>query len=196
LDCVGRIYVREGMGGFWKGLCPTLMTGVPYVMFQLSLWEYYRDAYRRYLRPSVYGVSSSKADGMKDVLESSIESSIAGSLGSLTAQLLVFPGDTIRKRMMADGVDSRPGGGKDPRKYKGMMDCLRQVLREGGASRLYHGLVPCIVKALPNGAIQFGSIELFSKLVPQAYLLITSALAALATTTTATTTTAAAAGVT
>ncbi|CEM35081.1 unnamed protein product [Vitrella brassicaformis CCMP3155] len=175
LDCVARIYVREGVGGFWKGLCPTLVTGVPYVALQLSLWDDYRDRYRRYIRPCVNGASS-KADGAADV----VESSVAGSLASLTAQLMVFPCDTIRKRMMADGVDKRTGDGMDPRKYRGMVDCLRQVLREGGVCRLYHGLVPCIVKALPNGAIQFGSLELFSRLVPQAYLLISSACASLA----------------
>lgn len=33
--------------------------------------------------------------------------SFSGSLAGVTAQCLVFPGDTIRKRMMSNGVDGR-----------------------------------------------------------------------------------------
>ena len=41
-DCTRRVLVNEGIAGFYKGFLPTLLTGVPYVMLQMTLFELFR----------------------------------------------------------------------------------------------------------------------------------------------------------
>lgn len=55
-NCINRIYSREGIAGFYKGLVPTIFTGVPYVTLQVTFF----DLYRRYSHPTLTFASLSK----------------------------------------------------------------------------------------------------------------------------------------
>lgn len=41
-SAVKRIHSTEGVRGFYKGFGPTLLTGVPYVMLQMTFFELYK----------------------------------------------------------------------------------------------------------------------------------------------------------
>lgn len=45
--------------------------------------------------------------------------------------LLIFPVDVIKSSMMSDAVL------KSERKYSSMMDCTKQLMKEGGIGRFY-----------------------------------------------------------
>eukprot|EP00386_Alphamonas_edax_P007698 GDKI01025580.1.p1 GENE.GDKI01025580.1~~GDKI01025580.1.p1 ORF type:complete len:389 (-),score=69.61 GDKI01025580.1:23-1189(-) len=181
IDCTQRIWRTEGLTGFWKGITPTLLTGVPYVMLQMTFFELYQREMRKilaYVREHPAGLpggvmslvssdtysigrvsSHVHASEVKpSKLDVFLSSSVAGSLAALTAQTIVFPGDTVRKRMMANGAD-----GSD-RVYKSMRDCFRQIYRKEGVRVFYHGLGPTALKAVPSGAIQFGCYELLKSI--------------------------------
>eukprot|EP00920_Eleutheroschizon_duboscqi_P000649 GHVT01001800.1.p1 GENE.GHVT01001800.1~~GHVT01001800.1.p1 ORF type:complete len:179 (-),score=61.17 GHVT01001800.1:941-1477(-) len=83
-----------------------------------------------------------------------VASSLSGSLAGVLAQTAVFPGDTVRKRMMANGVDGRR------RLYSSSFDCVAKMWKREGALSFYSGLRPCVLKAVPSGALQFGIYEL------------------------------------
>eukprot|EP00921_Rhytidocystis_pertsovi_P014928 GHVQ01023944.1.p1 GENE.GHVQ01023944.1~~GHVQ01023944.1.p1 ORF type:complete len:116 (+),score=8.48 GHVQ01023944.1:98-445(+) len=82
-----------------------------------------------------------------------------GSLAGFFAQTIVFPGDTVRKRMMANGV------GGSTRTYRTSIDCFCKLWSKEGISAFYSGMLPCALRALPSGAIQFGSYELLKALL-------------------------------
>ncbi|OII77059.1 carrier protein [Cryptosporidium andersoni] len=81
-------------------------------------------------------------------------SSISGILSSITSLFLIFPGDTIKKRMMTNGID----GSK--KLYTNSIDCIRKIYKKEGIRSFYYGLRPSILKSIPSGALQFGVYEL------------------------------------
>lgn len=139
-DCFRQIFKTEGVPGFYKGFFPTMVTGVPYVALQLSFFEFYRKKMHQLL--------AEKGDklSMKQV---AFMSSVAGSAAGASALLLVFPGDTVRKRMMNNAISSQN------RLYRDSIYCIRYILRNEGILAFYHGLFPSMLKSLPSGAIQF-----------------------------------------
>jgi solute carrier family 25 protein 33/36 len=44
-------------------------------------------------------------------------------------------------------------------KYTGLVQCFRLVAREEGLAALYSGLVPHMLRVVPNAAIMFGTYE-------------------------------------
>ena len=44
---------------------------------------------------------------------------------------------------------------KEFRKYKGIIDCTSQLYAEGGLSRFFRGITPCLVRSFPANAACF-----------------------------------------
>ena len=44
-------------------------------------------------------------------------------------------------------------------KYTGLLQCFRLVFKEEGMAALYGGLVPHMMRVVPNAAIMFGTYE-------------------------------------
>eukprot|EP00922_Rhytidocystis_sp_ex-Travisia-forbesii_P005153 GHVS01007537.1.p1 GENE.GHVS01007537.1~~GHVS01007537.1.p1 ORF type:complete len:410 (-),score=90.63 GHVS01007537.1:1155-2342(-) len=144
------IYKLEGIAGYYKGFGPTLITGVPYVMLQMTFFDVLRRRFQQFASAD----RSSSSFGFIF-----LTSSLAGSIAGVAAQAVVFPGDTVRKRMMTNGL------GGAPRLYRNSLDCFNKLLAREGARSFYSGLLPCVLRAIPSGAIQFGSYELCKALV-------------------------------
>ncbi|PHJ25039.1 mitochondrial carrier superfamily protein [Cystoisospora suis] len=156
-NCVHRIFMTEGVSGFYKGFGVALWSGVPYVMLQMTFYE----LWKRQLS-TLFGVPSSATGGegersnptsSSSWLRKLMSSSTAGSLANFTAQLIVFPFDTARKRLMADGIDGRE------KLYSSCRACLASIYRREGIAALYSGLGPATLRCLPAGAVQFTSYE-------------------------------------
>eukprot|EP00920_Eleutheroschizon_duboscqi_P000671 GHVT01001823.1.p1 GENE.GHVT01001823.1~~GHVT01001823.1.p1 ORF type:complete len:486 (-),score=157.09 GHVT01001823.1:941-2398(-) len=145
-DCVARIWQREGAMGFFKGFGPTIATGVPYVTLQMTLFDKFRTSLE-----GCWDAAPGTDGGWGKLV---VTSGLAGSLAGVLAQTAVFPGDTVRKRMMANGVDGRR------RLYSSSFDCVAKMWKREGALSFYSGLRPCVLKAVPSGALQFGIYEL------------------------------------
>jgi solute carrier family 25 citrate transporter 1 len=48
-------------------------------------------------------------------------------------------------------------------KYKGIVDCARQTVRERGVPGLYRGLSVLVYGSIPKSAVRFGSFEQFKR---------------------------------
>lgn len=148
------ITTKEGIFGFFKGFCPTLLTGVPYVTLQMFLFDFYKNAFQNTF-PSPFSLSNTS------LMYTALYSSISGSLSNLTALIVVFPGDTVRKRMMNNGIDNKNY------LYKNSLDCIKYIYYKEGFKNFYFGLFPSVVKSIPSGAIQFLSYEILKHLLTQ-----------------------------
>lgn len=148
LGCITRIKNTEGYVGFYKGFAPTLLTGVPYVMLQMTFFEVIKR------RCSPTRTQPRESDASPGVLRLLLTSGFAGSLAGVAAQSLVFPGDTVRKRMMSNGIDGRP------RIYRSSWDCAVKIFQREGLLGFYSGVLPLCLRAIPSGAVQFASYEL------------------------------------
>lgn len=50
-------------------------------------------------------------------------------------------------------------------KYTGLVQCFKTIFREEGLAALYGGLVPHMIRVVPNAAIMFGTYEAVLRLM-------------------------------
>lgn len=133
----------QGIRGLYNGYQATLLSGAPYVGLQMSLYEFFKERMPNFgsLQPILAPV-------------------FAGLCGSTTAQVITFPGDTVKRRMQTNGA-----GGSSI--YSGTWDCCKKIYTKDGALGFYAGLRANVVRAVPATAIQFLSYETLKKLFGQ-----------------------------
>lgn len=149
-DCFTKILRTEGVRGFFKGFFPTLCTGVPYVALQLTFFDFYK---KRLLASLDYDKD------LLNIKQVAFISSLAGSAAGFTALSIVFPGDTVRKRMMNNAISS------EKQLYKNARHCIRHIMRKEGVAAFYYGMFPSLLKSLPSGALQFLMYEILKHLM-------------------------------
>ena len=69
---------------------------------------------------------------------------LAGALAGIFAQTITFPGDTVRRRMQANGVS----GGIPT--YTGTMHCVSSILRHEGYLGLFSGYSANLIRSMPG----------------------------------------------
>ncbi len=74
-------------------------------------------------------------------------------VSGIVAQVLTYPGDTIRKMMMVDGVNGAP------RQYRTLLCCCRAVIKRAGYVGFYGGLRANLIRAVPESAMQYALYE-------------------------------------
>jgi solute carrier family 25 citrate transporter 1 len=74
---------------------------------------------------------------------------VAGMAGGLAEACLLQPLDVAKTRLQLD----------KEKKYKGMFDCLRKVVKEEGVKSLYKGLTPFVTHLTLKYALRFGLFE-------------------------------------
>ncbi|KAL3912534.1 MAG: hypothetical protein SGARI_001107, partial [Bacillariaceae sp.] len=79
-------------------------------------------------------------------------SGYAGSISGATSKILVYPMDTIKKRLQYQSVFGAPEGRPY---YVGMVDCFATMLKREGLSSLYRGLVPSVLKTTIGSGLSF-----------------------------------------
>ena len=77
------------------------------------------------------------------------------------SKLIVYPLDTVKRRMQASVLQSTlgEGGVGTVLKYRGIMDCLSLTIKGEGISGLYKGVGPTLLKSCVSTAITFVAYE-------------------------------------
>ena len=77
-------------------------------------------------------------------------SGIAGSISGAFSKMIVYPMDTIKKRLQAQAVFGSKG-----KPYQGMVDCCFTMMRQEGVFSFYSGLVPSVLKTTMSTGLSF-----------------------------------------
>lgn len=144
LDCLARIYQREGFRGINRGMVSTLIRETP--AFGVYFLAY--DVLTRSL-----GCEPNDPYMIPKLL-------FAGGMSGIASWLSTYPMDVIKSRLQADGV-----GGKF--QYNGIMDCTRQSLEREGWRVFTRGLTSTLLRAFPVNAATFATVTLFLMYVRQ-----------------------------
>lgn len=132
IDCLRKIYSREGTKGLFRGLNITMLREIP--AFGSYFWTY--ELLTR--TPDNSPVSTSAM-------------LLSGGLAGIVSWVIVYPIDVIKSRMQIDGIAGSL-------KYKNSLDCLKQGLALEGYVGFYRGLVPTILRAFPVNAATFAVV--------------------------------------
>ena len=107
---------RQGLWGFWAGIVPSLYGIVPYMGFNFLIYE------------TLVGEKTAFNAG------------VAGAISGSSSKLLVYPLDTVKKRLQVQAYESNHV------RYQGTVDCLVQIVRHEGFGSLYRGILPSMLK--------------------------------------------------
>ncbi|XP_068433051.1 mitochondrial basic amino acids transporter-like isoform X2 [Clinocottus analis] len=137
LDCLVRIYNREGLRGVNRGMVTTLIRetpgfGVYFLAYDVLTRSLGFEPNDRYMIPKLL---------------------FAGGMAGIFSWLSTYPVDVIKSRLQADGV-----GGVN--QYNGIADCVRQSVRREGYMVFTRGLTSTLLRAFPVNAATFATVTL------------------------------------
>ncbi|KAL0165316.1 hypothetical protein M9458_041069, partial [Cirrhinus mrigala] len=138
LDCLARIYQREGLRGVNRGMVTTLIRetpgfGVYFLAYDLLTRSLGCEPEDPYMIPKLL---------------------FAGGMSGIASWLSTYPVDVIKSRLQADGV----GG---TYQYSSIMDCTRKSIQREGWRVFTRGLTSTLLRAFPVNAATFATVTLF-----------------------------------
>ena len=132
-----KMYRANGLRGFYAGVCPALVQIVPYMGLNFAFYD-------RFVRMS----------DRHNVGDSAVAGAVAGGL----SKFLVYPMDTVKKKVQAQGLwgmmPPLPGS-EGMVKYRGMVDCVITITQKEGLGAFYRGLVPTVIKSMTATGLTF-----------------------------------------
>ncbi|XP_008071512.1 mitochondrial thiamine pyrophosphate carrier [Carlito syrichta] len=150
-DAVVTMYRTEGPFVFYKGLAPTLVAIFPYAGLQFSCYSSLKHMYE-WAMP---------AEGKKN---GNLKNLLCGSGAGVISKTLTYPLDLFKKRLQVGGFEHARATFGQVRRYRGLLDCAMQVLREEGPPGFFKGLSPSLLKAALSTGFMFFWYELFCNL--------------------------------
>ena len=145
---------EEGVRALYKGITPTLLGAMPYEGIKfgtVGLLE-------RIFPKNEEIMQGSNGGGGSLLNNNIIRKLVFGGAGGVSAGLITYPNDTIRRLLQLQGSKGTT------EHFDGYFDCLRKTYARYGIERFYRGAFINIVRMAPNTAIQFGSYELLKQM--------------------------------
>lgn len=80
----------------------------------------------------------------------------AGGSAGFMYWVLFYPLDVIKSAMQTDALRV------EERRFRGVADTASKLWAEGGVSRFYKGVTPCLLRAVPANAIMLITVVRFA----------------------------------
>ncbi|KAK9365769.1 mitochondrial carrier domain-containing protein [Lipomyces kononenkoae] len=138
LDGLHKIWLYEGMRGFYRGFLPSLI-GVGHGAIQLVFYEELKSWY-------VTGTTSAKGQKVNMNELSTLQYITFSALSKIGASLIMYPYQVIRSRLQRYDADNV---------YLSMMDVIKKTSREEGIFGFYKGLLPNLFRVVPATCVTF-----------------------------------------
>lgn len=116
-DCAKKTVQREGFRGLYKGMSAPI-TGVAPI-FAMSFLG--------------FGIGKKLQQQTPDETLTPVQLFMAGAFSGIFTTSVMAPGERIKCLLQIQQ------GGNQPQKYSGMVDCAKQLYREGGMKSIYKG---------------------------------------------------------
>ncbi len=150
-NAILTIVKREGFFGLYKGYLPQLLSMGPTSAIQFACYSTFTELYYYYL---------------KNKTELTIfEKFQCGAMSGAVGKTVVYPLDTIRKRLQVQGFAEGRKALGETRTYNSMRHCIATMFKEEGMRGFFKGYVPGITKALVASGLYFSLFEFFKKLI-------------------------------
>ncbi|KAM0715164.1 hypothetical protein Q7P37_009629 [Cladosporium fusiforme] len=134
---------NEGFAGYFRGISAGVGQIVPYMGLFFAFYEG--------LKPALADVQLPFGSG----------DAVAGVSASVFSKSVVFPLDTVRKRLQVQGPTRHKyvGGHKTPVYDRGVFGTMGMIVKKEGTMGLYRGLSVSLIKAAPASAITMWTYE-------------------------------------
>ncbi|KAL4919548.1 mitochondrial carrier domain-containing protein [Aspergillus aurantiobrunneus] len=137
-----KVWKKNGMFGFFRGLPLGLIGMFPYAAIDLSTFEYLK-------RTLLTRKARTHGCHEDDVPLSNFATGAIGALSGGVSASVVYPLNVLRTRMQAQGTVLHPTT------YNGVMDVARKTVQSEGVRGFYKGLTPNLLKVAPAVSISY-----------------------------------------
>ncbi|GFO04237.1 mitochondrial thiamine pyrophosphate carrier-like [Plakobranchus ocellatus] len=135
IHAVKCIMVKDGIQGYYRGLVPALSLVGPQMAAQFGLYALLTRLWDRSAKKIVPSIPAP------------VDHFICGSTSGFLSKLMVYPFDVIKKRLQIQGFEEARQSFGVVRKYNGFFHCIYVSFRDEGASFLFKGLSPSLLKS-------------------------------------------------
>jgi solute carrier family 25 thiamine pyrophosphate transporter 19 len=149
--------LTKGFPGFYAGMSAALLSIAPYMGLNFGLYELFKFQLSHNFNSS----TSSLASLSPSFFISLISGGVAGGI----SKILIYPLDTIKKRLQSDLLINTVSHSLSEieshniAKYHSFGNCLNKIWLEEGVKGYYKGLVPTLLKSIFSTSIAFGTFE-------------------------------------
>ena len=147
LQSVHIIYKSEGIRGFYRGLLPSLFTVMPSMGLLFQTHSYLLESF--------------------ESLQLSSFKFTAGFLSGIFTKSLLYPFDTVRKRLQIQGPHRNRFLIENLPKYSSSFGVLSQMIAHEGVLSLYKGIFPSLLKTGFSSGITFFLVDYFRQIVAE-----------------------------
>ncbi|XP_041953189.1 solute carrier family 25 member 33 isoform X2 [Alosa alosa] len=148
LQCARYVYHTEGVRGFYRGLTASY-AGISETMICFLIYE----SLKKHMAEQRMTVAKTEANkGVSDFLGLMAAAAFAKGCASCIA----YPHEVIRTRLREEGS-----------KYRYFFQTARLVAVEEGYAAFYRGLIPQLIRQIPNTAITLSTYELIVYLLKE-----------------------------
>ncbi|QDZ22658.1 mitochondrial carrier protein [Chloropicon primus] len=149
VECFRKLFVKEGLKGFYKGILPPIVSNAP---VSAGVFTTYGWALRQ-----LHGSERQHEASLRDVAK-------AGFAAGVVSSVIVTPADLIKVRLQMDSKAKAPSAGAVAKSSNlGVLGetygCVQQIVREGGLPNLYRGFKQTLLRETFSYACYFGSYE-------------------------------------
>lgn len=144
VDCAKKIIAKDGVTGLYRGMSAPMVGISP--IFAICFWGYKEgDNLARWW--SKKGPNEPLTMG---------EIMFAGGFSAVPTTAIMAPGERIKCLLQVQAQEVERGG---KIKYNGMVDCGKQLFKEGGIASVYRGTAATLLRDVPGSIAYFGAYE-------------------------------------
>ncbi|TKR86867.1 hypothetical protein L596_011374 [Steinernema carpocapsae] len=132
-----KIWKREGIRGYFKGLTPSLLQVAPFTGLQFAIYNAVNAVWIKY-------ISSNETSSAL----------ISGAVAGSCAKTILYPLDMVRHRLQVLAIDRGEKFGKTTQ-HRGFISSMRGIVKRESAMALFKGLWPSMIKAAASSGLSF-----------------------------------------
>ncbi|XP_076680660.1 carnitine/acylcarnitine carrier protein colt, mitochondrial isoform X1 [Andrena cerasifolii] len=136
IDCARKTVTKEGIRGLYKGMGAPLCGVAP--IFAISFYG--------------FGLGKQLIKKTDDEQLSALKLFYAGAFSGIFTTIIMAPGERIKCLLQIQHADAKP-------KYKGPVDCVKQLYREGGIRSIFKGTCATLLRDIPASGMYFMTYE-------------------------------------
>ncbi|KAG6879757.1 hypothetical protein C0992_012077 [Termitomyces sp. T32_za158] len=152
LDVVKKTLARDGVAGMYRGMVPPLLGVTP--IFAVSFWAY--DA----SKSLILALTPQRTSQTLSISELAF----AGFLSAVPTTLVTAPVERAKVILQTQGQGKDAG----EKKYKGVVDVVRHLYREGGMKSIFRGTGATLARDGPGSAAYFAAYEVTKRMLTPA----------------------------
>lgn len=144
-DCAKKIVKNESFFGLYKGMATPIVGVTP--MYAICFFS--------------FSMGKKLQQKSEDHIFTLKELFLAGALAGLSTTVILAPGERVKCLLQVQNANPSSSGPK----YKGAVDCFKQLYRQGGLRNVYVGTVATACRDVPSSGVYFMTYEYFQRIL-------------------------------